>query len=70
MTTNQTRAQKLQGTRNISRFFAMNSLVFSRSRRTGGRTGFELAAALFLLRTGSFTSALESIDLTNSAEKM
>jgi hypothetical protein len=52
-------------TRNISRFFAMNSLVFSRSRLTGGRV---VGAAASLLRMGALTSARESMDFTNSAD--
>jgi len=52
-------------TRNISRFFAMNSLVFSLSRRTGGSDVWPAAASL--LRIGALTSARESMDLTKSA---
>ncbi len=52
-------------TRNISLFFAMNSLVFSRSRRTGGSV---VVAAASLLRMGALTSARESMDFTNSAD--
>ena len=68
----QTKRCKQQGTgccsartRNISLFLAMNSLVFSRSRRTGGSV--VCAAAASLLRIGAFTSARESMDFTNSA---
>jgi hypothetical protein len=54
-------------TRNISLFLAINSLVFSLSRRTGGSVVCEAAASL--LRTGALTSARESIDFTNSADR-
>jgi hypothetical protein len=46
----------------------MNSLVFSRSRRTGGSAVWFAAASL--LRMGALTSARESMDLTNSAGKV
>ena len=63
---NKTQRAKRMITRNISLFLAINSLVFSLSRRTGGSVVCEAAASL--LRTGALTSARESIDFTNSAD--